>query len=363
MILTLKDFLTPRSEDELMAEFLALLAVAGFPVTSWQVGGVARTLARLVAKGTVKVHEIVAAIARGGFNSYAPTDWLTLLSREVYENDRRPATFTQGQVQLGLSSPLAGPYTILAGQLWFVWGQRRYRNTSGGVLTWPDTLILPIKAESPGAAYNAPDNQLGLQTPLAGMVVLASEVTVQGADAEKNDELRARNQGKWGTVGPAANDAGWEAYARAASPEVKRVRVLENTPTPGKVRIVVAGSAGALAGPTLDVVNAYLEEYRPLCVGVEAINAGEQAMAVTATVRILLSHPNASVALAQALDALLAYFAALPIGATVRLGDLYQAIEGIPGVTSSLLSAPAGDVLVAATSVAAPAVSLTPEYV
>lgn len=363
MPLTLNDFLTPRTEDELMDEFLALLAVAGFPVTSWQVGGVARTLARLVARGVVKMHSIVAAIATGGFNSTAVTDWLTLLSREVYDNERGAATFAQGQAQLGLSSALAGPYTISTGQLWFVWGKRRYRNTSGGSLTWPDTLILPFKAESPGAAYNAPDNVLTLQTPLAGMVVLASEITVQGADAEKDVELRARNKGKWGTVGPAANDDGWETYAREASAEVKRVLVQEDTPTDGEVRVVVVGSAGALSGPTLATINTYLDERRPLCVGVEAINASEQALAVTGVVRIKASHPNASAALAQATDALLEHFATLAIGGVVRLGDLYQAIEDTPGVESSLLSAPSGDVAVGVTSVAVPTLALTPEYV
>jgi uncharacterized phage protein gp47/JayE len=363
MPLTLKDFLTPRTEDQLLDEFLGLLVVAGFPVTSWQVGGVARTLARLVARGVVKLHSIVAAIAAGGFNSHASLEWLTLLSREVYENERRAATFAQGQVQLGLVNALAGPYTITVGQLWFVWGQRRYRNTSGGTLTWPDTLILPFKAESPGAAYNAPDNTLSLQTPLAGMLVLASEVTTQGADAEKDLELRARNRGKWGTVGPAANDDGWETYARNASPEVKRVLVLEDTPSDGEVRVVVAGSAGALSAPTLAAINTYLDGRRPLCVGVEAVNAGEQPLAVTGTVRILASDPNAGAALAQAQEELLALFAVLSIGGVVRLGDLYEAIESTAGVSSSLLSAPLGDVQVAATSVAVPTITLTPEYV
>jgi len=361
-MLTLKDFLQPPSEEQLADEFIGLLAVAGFPVTSWQVGGVARTLARLVARGVVKLHQVVAAIATGGFNSYASPEWLALLSRERYQNEPRPATFAQGQVQLGLANALAGPYTITVGQLWFVWGKRRYRNTSGGTLSWPDTLTLAFEAESPGAAFNAPDNSLSLQTPLAGVDVLAAQVTVQGTDAETPQELRARNAGKWGTVGPAANDDGWETYAREASSEVKRVLVLENTPSDGAVRVVVAGSSGALSGPTLATINSYLDARRPLCVGVEAINATEQNVSLVMTVRIRTSDPNSGAAFLQVAEKLVAYFASLPIGGIVRLGDLYETIERVPGVDSSLISTPTGDVAIGATSVAKLVATLIPEY-
>ena len=365
MALNLADLLTPPTEDELTDTFMALLAAAGFPVTSWQVGGVARTMARLVARGVVKLAELISLIARGGFNAYSTGDWLTMLSREVYQNDRAPATFAQGQVQLGLSSALAGPYTFTPGQLWFVWNGKRYRsaNAVNEPLTWPDTLILPLKAESPGAAYNAPDNQLALETPLAGLVVLASTISTQGANAETDTGLQARNRGKWGTVGPCANSDGWATYAREASVEVTRVVVLEDTPDVGSVQVVVAGAAGALAGPTLTAINEYLDARRPLCTGVEAVNANETPVAVTGTVTILSSHPNSGGALAQAQDALIALFAELPIGGTVRLSDLYQVIEAVPGVEFSLLSAPAGDVALGATDVADPTITLTPAFV
>lgn len=367
MALTLKDFQNAPTEDQLFDGFLALLALAGLPVTSWHVGGVARTLARLVARGVVKVTAVIAAIATGGFNRYASGEWLSLLSRELYENDRFPATFAQGQVQLSLSSALAGPYTIVAEQLWFEWNGRRYRNTTGtppgSPLTFPGTVTLSIKAESPGSLYNAPDNLLVPKTPLAGMVILASAISVQGTDLETDRSIQARNSGKWGQVGPAANDDGWEAYARAASAEVTRVLVLENTPDPGAVRVVVAGVAGALAAPTLATVNSYLDARRPLCVLVEAINATEEAVAVTGTVRILSSHPNASSALAQVVDALNTLLATIALGGTVRLSDLYAEIEGVPGVDSSLLSAPAADLVLGANGVPIPAITLTPVYV
>jgi uncharacterized phage protein gp47/JayE len=360
---TLNDLLTASTEDEILDVFLALLAAANLPVTSWHVGGVARTIARLVARGLVSVSTLITAITKGGFNSHSFGDWLTLLSSEVYANTRQPATFAQGQVQLALSSAIAGPYTIAVGQLWFVWNGKRYRNTSGDTLTWPATVILSIKAESPGAAYNAPDGQMALQTPLAGMVVQASTISVQGTDAERDAALQARNKGKWGTLGATANDDGFDTWAREASVEVTRVLVQENTPVDGEVRVVVAGAAGAIGGGTLATINAYLETKRALCVPCEAISATAQAFAVTGTVRILSSHPNSANALAQAVDALNALLAEVPIGGTVRLSDLYGAIEAIEGVDSVLLSAPASDTTLGATSVPSPSITLTPVYV
>lgn len=367
MALTLQDLLNPPTLAQLEEQILGLLAAAGFPITSWRPGDVARTLAKMVARGLLELATLISDIARGGFNSYAPPEWLTLLARELYENERRAATFAQGSFTLTLTSALAGPYTLLPGQLWLTWNGRRYRNTTGtpfgSPLTYPDPVTLNFKAESPGVLSNAPDNALALLTPLAGAVVSASVVTIQGADAESDDSLRARNQGKWGSVGPAANDDGYATWARQASAEVTRVLVQANTPSSGKVRVIVAGSAGGLSGGTLVTLNAFLEARRPLCVIVEALSAGEQALAVEGTVRITSGHPNAGSALAQATDALLALFAKLPIGGVVRLSDLYAAIEAIPGVDSVLLSAPASDTVIASTSVAVPAIALLSELV
>ena len=139
--------------------------------------------------------------------------------------------------------------------------------------------------------------------------------------------------------------------------------MLENPPEPGAVRVVVAGAAGALSGPTLAGINAYLDTWRPLCVLVEAVNASETSLAVTGTVRILASHPNSGAALTQATDKLLEIFGDLPIGGTVRLSDLIAAIDDTPGVESVLLSSPATDTPLGATSVAVPTLTLTPVYV
>lgn len=351
MALNLNDLLTPPTEDELLEQFLGVLAAAGFPITAWYVGGVARTLAKLAAKGLYSVSQLVSAIAAGGFNSTAAGAWLTRLAREVYENDRRPAGFAVGTFTLELSSALAGPYTITAGQLWLSYNGRRYRNTSGGTLTYPTPLTLAWQAESPGAAYNLPDNAFTLDTPLAGASITASVTTTPGTDVEDDASLRSRNAGKWGSVGPAANDDGYEVWAREGSDAVSRVLVLENTPDAGKVRVVVASSQGALEAGELSDVQAYLDPRRPLCIlAVAAVNATEQTITLAGTCRVYTGQDLTDVT-ARITAAVEALFATVAIGGTARLSDLYAAVEAVAGVESVLITTPAADVALGATSV------------
>jgi phage-related baseplate assembly protein len=346
MALSLKDLTTPPTQTEIEDVILVALLAAGFPITQWQTTGVARTLIKAVAKGTVSLANLIAKIAQAGFNSTATRDLLTLLAHEVYANDRYPATFATMGVTLRVTSALAGPYTILPSQLWAKWGRRRYRNTTGGDLTFGGLdLDLTFIAESPGAGYNAPPNLLELTTELAGVEVVSSIVTVQGADEETDTALRLRDATKWGSVGSAANDLGYEYWARTASSSVTRVRVYEHTPVDGDVRVVLGGPSGAPDAGVVSTVQTYLEGVRALCVTVEAVAATPQNVVVGGTLYVKASHPNAPLAKAQAEGNLSAYLATLPLGGTAELGDLYSACTTVAGVENAILDLTANVVL------------------
>jgi uncharacterized phage protein gp47/JayE len=363
MPLSLKDLTTPPTEEDLINQFLGVLALAGFPVTQWQVGGVARTLLRIIARGCASLAQLIAKLAAAGFNSTAAGDWLTLLSREVFQNDRSPATFASGTARLALSSSLAGPYTITVGQLRFTWNKKTYKNTSGGTLTYPATLDVGFIADSPGSTFNAPDNALTLLTPLAGMSVSLSSVTSQGTDQELDPALREKNAGMWGTVGSTANSAGYATWARQASAQVTRVRVTENDPVDGHVKVRIAGPSGALAPEVVGAVQTFLEPFRALCVTLLVVSADNETVPVVGEIRISSGHPNAGNAPAQVNDALNRLAQAASIGGTLDLSDLYAAIEGVAGVSSSLLSAPAGDTTVGPDHVPVLAISLSTRLV
>lgn len=352
MPLSLRDLLTAPTEDELVDDMLGVLAAAGFPVTSWHVGGVARTLIKLFAKGFVSLSQLVTVIAGSAFNSTASGGQLTVLSDEVYGNTRTPATTAEVLVRLEVTSPTAGPYTITAGTSWVAWGDKRYRSMVGGSLAYGTPLDVTYLAESPGSAYNAPDDAVGaLVTALPGVEITASVLTEQGLDEETDEALRDRNRGKWGTVGSAGNASGYATWAREASAQVTRVRVYEATPDPGDVKVVVGGSSGAIGALTVALIESYVAARAPLCTTVDVVSVSTQAIAVTGTVRIHATSPNAALALAQVQAAIAALFAETDIGGVVYLSDIYQAIEGVEGVDTSTLTSPTGDTALAADAV------------
>jgi uncharacterized phage protein gp47/JayE len=167
---TLAELLAPRTRDQVKTDLLAALQSAGFPVSDWNSGGVARTLVELFALVVAQLYVVLVAITGGGFVTIASGGWLSLVASEVYQLTRNPAAFASGTVRL--TCPAAsGPFTIAAGQLRFVSASgRRFTNTAGGTLTSGGTLDLAIKAESPGSAYNVPAGTITtMLTPLPGV--------------------------------------------------------------------------------------------------------------------------------------------------------------------------------------------------
>jgi phage-related baseplate assembly protein len=355
MAVNLKDLTTPPTEDELLDSFLGIFAQGLLPVTQWQPGSVARTIAKLLAKGCAGVASVVSKTALSGFNSTATGAWLTILSREVFGNDRYPATFARGSAVLALSSALAGPYTVAARQLWFVWNGKLYRNTTGGTLSFASPLTVSFSAESAGADYNAPDNGLAWKTPLAGASVTSSTISTQGTDEETDASLRLRNSGKWGTVGIAANAAGYQALARAASVQVTRCRVRENYPVDGTITLRLAGPSGGVDAGVLSAVDAYINGpaivRRALCTTVVVQSSDEQTVVIAGQIRVLTGTPGAGGILALCVAALAPLATAISEGGTIFLGDLYAALEGVQGVQSALLTSPTGDTVLDPTKI------------
>ena len=348
MAVSLKSLVTPPTQDEVVDAFLVILGVVGFPITSWQSGGVARTLLKILASGLVSVSTLTSLIAAGGFLGYATGDWLSLLASQVFFVTRYDATFAVGSITLACSVS-GGPYTIVPGQLSFGWGTLVYTNTNGGVLNTSGTLALTFQATQAGAIYNAPDGAINvLLTPLAGVSISGNAtVTTQGTDAEADGALILRCAGQWGNVGSAANDAGYGAWARSASIQVTRVSVQDNTPIDGQVTVLVAGPAGPVAGGVITTVATYINGpptiRRALGVKVFVQNATARNVAATATLYARSAYPNAA---AQVIGAWLAYASTLPI-ATVAGG--YTVTGGVSVLMSQLTALAVG---VAGTSAA-----------
>lgn len=239
---------------------MALAATAGFPVTSWAVGRVARTLIEIVAGGLASLTTRLAQIAASGFLETAEGPWLTLFAASQYDVTRKPATFTTGYVTL-TDSGGAGPYTITPGQCRVsTSGGLVFTNVDGGTLAENGTLELTFRAESSGESYNAPLGSLTtLLTDLPGVTVDNPEhgttgtwLITAGADEESDSELRARCRDRWATLGAGGTAAAWRFWAMSAHEEVRRVRVRETGQ--GHISITVAGTGGPVSGTALTAV-------------------------------------------------------------------------------------------------------------
>lgn len=172
----LADLLVTNTVTQIFQLLLGQYQAAGFPVQSWQTGGVERT--RLMAIATVLADvsgNYIPTIAGAGFLDYAETDWLRLTASQTYSLPYNAASQTKGTIRLTAAAG-AGPYTIVAGDLIAAFGAtgNRYINNAGGVLAaGPSTLDLSFTAEFAGSSYADPSSSgsISLVNPLPGVTM------------------------------------------------------------------------------------------------------------------------------------------------------------------------------------------------
>jgi uncharacterized phage protein gp47/JayE len=379
MALTLDQLTGVITEDDALAECIAILAGLGYNATSWQDGSVQLTLVRLVAKLWSRQSETVAKLAGMGLNEYASGDWLELFSYSHYANTKKKALTTRGVEVLTASADAPGPFTINASDLVFadtLTGQT-FRNTSSGVLNAGGTLALDIEAESPGSKGDvAPNTITVMKTPLAGVTAnnpipdgASSWITRNGGDDETDAALRTRNRTKWATIGSAGvPGAAYEHFSLQAHESVKRVFVDDRNPRgPNTIDIYVAGDAGDLSSTVVQAVDDYLSGITDGKVrkgagsDVEVYSALRRDIAIGGTIYIANNY-NTTATQSAILAAVSEYFKTLDIGGTkqavggtgyVVFGRIYTAVLTVRGVTNAVLSL-GGDIALAKNEVAVP---------
>jgi len=181
-VATLDDLLVPRDRDTIEAILLSTLQAEGFPVTDWYVGGVARTILKMVASAILDRETWIRYIASGGFLDLASTlvdpegtpveGWLEMLAAQNFNLARAPATFTQKTLTLSCASG-QGPYTRAAGELKAI-SQTGNRYVNVASVTIPDgsSVTATFQAESPGLIIDATGTIDQLTTPLPGVSVV-----------------------------------------------------------------------------------------------------------------------------------------------------------------------------------------------
>lgn len=355
MALSYDELTTPPTEDEQLTTLLELATLAGFPATSWQSGSVPRTILQILATALSTLAALIRDIGRGGLLDEAEGDWLDLLARSLFNEERIAAVRTRGQATLTCNAA-AGPYTIAIGQLVATDSTgKEFRNVTGGTLASGGTLNLVFEAAEPGAAYNLANNTLTiLLTPLAGVTIdnpavppSTTWITQTGADEESDEQLRERCRTKWATQGTGATTDSYTFWAREASSAVRRVNVLEHsyagTPTDGHVTLYLAGEVGTVDAAAVTAVGTYIADRRPLCTTVTIIAATQVDVAVTATVTVRAEDRAAAEAIVD--DFLDELEAEIEIGGTVYLAAIVEQLMRPEGVINAVLAAPAADVV------------------
>lgn len=352
---TLGDLINARKPAEIRTALLAKLAELGFPVTSWESGGVARTLVEGISYLVSDVETAIAAIAMGGLLDQASGKWLTLLAKSAFGIDRQLATFATGLVTFTETAG-TGPHSLSAGQM--IVGRnasgsseaRRFIAVDGGTLNPNGTATVHVKAERPGAAYNLGASQITyLFTPLPGVVVtngstwLSQSGCAPGVDEETDERLRQRCRDRWATLGRGATRAAYRYWITTASAEATKV-YFSAPPGDGSVPVWIAGDDAPVSGGALSTVQAAVAAEAPITDTPQIANATAVPLAVLGTVYVPASYFTAAQAAAD--DARIAYQKRLSIGQSVDLGALYQILRAHPAVSDVDITSPAADTAV-----------------
>lgn len=332
---------TAKTSAQYLSEILATLAGQGFPVTAWQSGNAGRTLAQADAVALADLRAVIADVARGGYLDTATGDWLTLLAAGLFDITRTPAVFAVGSVTLSCVST-AGPYNITAGALVVTDGTRRWRSTNTTTLTLPSggSLVVEVRAESPGAAYNGSGSLLSttpVSPSLAGVTVTAASswLTTSGAAEESDASLRARCRLRWSTLGRGATLEAYEYNALTSGVSaVTRAQVVAGVGD-GTLTVYIAQASTAATSPQVAAVQAHIDGVCPVTDTPAVTAATAVPIDVTATVYVAAAS-NTSANRTLATDAISEYINGLTMGDAVvdvaRIGASIYDAAGIRDV-------------------------------
>jgi uncharacterized phage protein gp47/JayE len=337
------------------------LATPTFPITAWQPGGVGLTLVELEASALADLAALVARIGQGGFVDSAEGPWLDLVAANLYNLKRAPGLTAKGMVLL-TDSGGAGPFQLAPGSMVAATASGlRFTSTSGGVLPKGGSLFLVVEAEAPGSAWNVADGTITtLVTSFPGATVNnpgPQWIVVAGRDQESDTSLRLRCKARWGELGAGATASAYDSWAKQASTEVVQTRVTLSPTVPGQVDVLVAGLGGPVSAGALSAVQAFLAARVPLSVLVSVGNPLSKAFTIAATLYVRPEHLVGAAGRAQ--TEVEAYLRTVPIGGTVHVAALIEALMAPEGAVNVVMPSPAADVVCASNEVPAATFNLS----
>ncbi len=369
-ILSFSQLRTPISRSAARDQLISLLDELGFTASSWQVGGIQRTILETNALLWSELSQITSFAAAMAFPETAIGSALTLQASSFFQEERKAAINTQGKV-LFTDASSGGPHTLALGTVVAKSSAgKTYRNIEAGVIPKDGSISVLFEAEVGEAASNvANDDITSLLTPIAGVIVnnpadptSLTWITRSGSDAESDKDLRSRLPLKFADLAIiAVKDSVISVVLKSSDGAITRVQVQDDNPRgPGTVDVYMAAKlATAGAGDVTAAQAALTDRIFDGANAAHAIAATEQALNPAGVVYFdpLVGEAATTSAVNQAIDDLLAD---LPIGGSkisgaltnvLPLSDVVRAIETATGVTAVDLTTPSANLVVGLHSV------------
>lgn len=258
--------------------------------------------------------------------------------------ERRAAVSAQGYISFFVAAPAAEDRTIPQGTRCITDGLREFETLRDGVLYAGETeCTVPAAATLAGAAGNVPAEAIKYMenAPIGIEGCLNRSPFLGGADAESDDELRARVLSSYRRPSNGANAAFYEQQA-LDTPGVCAVQVLPRARGIGTVDVVITGESGAPSQSLLDAVQERLDECREICVDVEVLAPTAVNVSVAAEIGVKSGYNAQSVC--EAVEtAIRAHFGGEQLGRSVLRAELGSVIYAVAGVENYVLSTPSSD--------------------
>lgn len=279
MPLTLSDVLTSATVDEWETEILNWATSLGLTATSWQPGGVARTIIAVVANALAAADEVTTGIAAGGYldtaaavtPEYGP-GWLDLVAQYVFGLTRTPATQGTSTCVLNNTGAPIGPIPAGAYHLQAASGHT-YTNSAAITIAFGATTIALVcdqvgVSDAAATALTPITVYAGVSVnttpPNAGLITAAI-----GSPGETNAALISRCRDKLGALAPKLGNASSYRYFALTTTEpnypllgspITRVQVNADAYT-GIVFVYLANASGAPAAGDVTAMQTYLDQY------------------------------------------------------------------------------------------------------
>ncbi len=347
MGLTISDVLTSADAPTWTTKILTWATNLGLTATSWQPGGIARTIISVVANVMSAQDGVVSGLASAGWldTSAAVTPeggpgWLDLVAQYVYNLTRNPATYGTSSVVLTNTGGAIGPLAAGTYHLTAYGTGHTYTNSASVTIAGSGTTTVALVCDQSGVTDTDTSHAMTPIAAYAGVTAGPLLTAAVGSLAETNAALIARCKSKLASL--ATNTGtGWgytyyattttaPGYPSLGTDSVTRTQVVPDTIN-GNVTVYLANSSGPVLGATVTAMQTYLTAtVMPDGDNMTVAAASSTTVNVTAVAYCPASYQTQVTVDLPA--AVASYIAKLPIGGeiipgTSNKGVSYEAIE------------------------------------